>query len=203
MCCCTVPPVVCMNQPGFNFLSFVSDNLGKATHWKTLVRCAGNSMYFCCDRVFHGRDSLRAVRLMTCPQNKEKNRRPWRPSSGDRVDAVEIVEAPYLGVYVRDQVYILCASAIFACMIPSSEVSLLGANTCPRWLAVWGRRGRRMDRAARFELARSFGNKQEISGSNGCVTRYLMLSRRDRRKSIPKIGSTGANRNAQSRKGFW
>jgi hypothetical protein len=60
-----------------------------------------------------------------------------------------------------------------------------------------------MDRAARFELARSFGNKQEISGSNGCGTRYLMLSRRDRRKSIPKIGSTGANRNAQSRKGFW
>jgi hypothetical protein len=35
-----------MNQPGFNFLSFVSDNLGKATHWKSLVRGAGNSMYF-------------------------------------------------------------------------------------------------------------------------------------------------------------
>src|SRR6516162_7247802 len=53
MCCRTISPVFGMNQPGFNFLSFVSDNLGKATHWKSLVRGAVNSMYF--------------VALVSCP----------------------------------------------------------------------------------------------------------------------------------------
>ena len=35
------------------------------------------------------------------------------------------------------QAAIYCVSSVnFACMIPSSELSRLGANTCPRWRAV-------------------------------------------------------------------
>jgi hypothetical protein len=34
--------------------------------------------------------------------------RQGRHPPGNRVNAVEIVEAPYLGVYVCDQVHILC-----------------------------------------------------------------------------------------------
>jgi len=115
-------------------------------------------MYFCCDSGFHGRNNLRAVRLMTLsPKQGEKSEAMEANLPGIESMRLKSSKHHILGSMYAIR-YIYCVRArFFACMIPSSEVSLLGANTCPRWLAVWvaggGVWGWRQDSSSRDLLA--------------------------------------------------